>query len=92
MIKIGDRIEVEGSEVKNYATVKKVDNKIVCVEWDNFPGKTLSYQIEEIVDLWMVKGSYLKASDFGLCDHQWVSYQGFRENYKYCQKCDQKAS
>lgn len=25
-----------------------------------------------------------------ICNHSWKSYQGFSENYEYCEKCDEK--
>lgn len=29
--------------------------------------------------------------DFDMCDHEYVEYNGLREAFKYCKKCDKRA-
>ena len=91
VIKPGDRISVHGSEDHlNFATIIAIQPNLISIQWDNFPGKTISYKTEDVLGSWFAHGKKIAAEDLGQCNHKWSTYQGFREEYEYCTKCDKK--
>lgn len=91
--KAGDRFQVKDSDIERGGIIIDTTfNSIYqeyeyVVKWDDFRSE-YSYPTNSCDSTWELVSSNNK-SEIN-CLHNWVIYNGFRDAYEYCSKCDLK--
>lgn len=81
-------------------------NNIINIEYLNPPTKNYdglhSYPLKSFLPEWVhigddietpsteIKSQFFKENYLKQCDHKWQKYQGLKDTFDFCIKCDQK--
>lgn len=85
--------ETFGTDTNSYIPTKTEIEKLVdiAIEYQNDSYDALHYLYGAIVPASPMTPEQLDSRFIPkTCSHEWLEYQGLKEFYKYCKKCDQK--
>ena len=84
----GDKIEVPTNSARGTITKVDLNSKPeinVWIKWDYFHSE-YAYPLSQVINLWEVIESVASTK----CQHTPKVYQGLKEKFNYCTKCNQK--
>lgn len=92
--KQGDRVvDTRTGDEYLYEAYDLYTDSVTLVNWwtsVSLSSKDFYANFEFRVDLPIGTENKVLSLDKDLCDHEYTEYQGLRESFKFCKKCDKK--